>query len=229
MLSASRSKRSAPSPTRSSSFRDSLMNRLGLLLVLSLAMAVVTAACGDAGFGAPPKPTLAPTSVEPTFVRIAVTPRPTSTPVPTVPPTPTREPGEVDFADPVFPDFLDPELAGGQPDDETIFAGWTEHLTNTSVSFEGAPTTWHLCADGVVLNEAGLDQIRQHWRVDRSPATSSQDWGTVSVMVSVIAGRWEGREFALLTLNRKVGKIFVLNTTTPGEVEIKRSKQCHEL
>ncbi|MDP6666434.1 MAG: hypothetical protein QF357_03430 [Dehalococcoidia bacterium] len=202
------------------------MRRLGAVVVLSLALAVVIGACGDAGFGAEPKPTLAPTSVEPTFIRIAVTPHTTETPIPTVPPTPTREPGKKDSSEPVFPDELDPELTDVRPDDEAIFAGWTEYLNNTSASYEGDPTSWHMCMGGVVLNDAGVDQIRQNWRVERSPAISRQDWGTVSVMVDIISGRWEGRQFPLLTLTRRLGKIMRISTNNPGEVEIKRSKPC---
>jgi hypothetical protein len=48
------------------------LNRLGLLVIMSLAVAAMfIAGCGGNGIGASPKPTLAPTSEPPSFVRRA--------------------------------------------------------------------------------------------------------------------------------------------------------------
>ena len=187
---------------------------------------MIFAACGGSGSSSGSKPTIAPSTVPPTFVRISVTPRPTGTPVPAAPPNPTVEPGKEDLPDPVFPVALDPELADRQPDDEVIVRGWNNCLTDVKVAYVGAPTAWHLCADGVVLNDTGFAPNVQNWRVEHSPAISSTDWGTVSVMVDVISGRFEGRVFTLLTLNRKVGKIFIVNTINVGEVAVTHSQEC---
>ncbi|MBT7833715.1 MAG: hypothetical protein HN667_08805 [Chloroflexi bacterium] len=86
-------------------FKRTYLNRLGLLAVMSLAVTpVFVAGCGDDGLGAAPKPTLAPTTAPPSFVRITVTPLPMNTA------TPTPEVFEPEVGPPVFPLELDPEL-----------------------------------------------------------------------------------------------------------------------
>jgi len=132
-------------------------------------------------------------------------------------------------AEPEFPDNLDPEVSSARPDDDTIFSGWTEYLLNTSLSYTAARSKLHLCAGGVVMNDAGLDEFRQNWRVERSGTISESDWGTVAVIVEIIGGRWEGREFTALVLIRRSGKVFVTNNISPGHVEISRSQSCLEI
>jgi hypothetical protein len=210
-------------------FSDSLSQRLGLLVVVSLAAAFVFAVgCGDGGFGAEPKPTLAATSVPPTFVRITVTPNPTDTPTPTPLPTATSESFEVDTGEPVFPLDLDPELVEERPEDAVIFEGWTRYLTNTSVVNSRATegSSLHLCADGRIMTEDGPHQTIQNWRILRSPAISFLDWGTVAVHVDVVAGRWQGRDWDVMALVRRTGKVFVTNNPNPGEAIIERSEIC---
>jgi hypothetical protein len=126
----------------------------------------------------------------------------------------------------VFQDYLDPEVADSRPDDFTIYSGWTEYLMNDSVRLEEASTTWHLCWNGMVLNDSVGDQTERDWRIARSLGTPEDDWGTVSVMVEITTGRWKGHEYAALTLTRKDGNLFASNTTTPGPVEIERSERC---
>lgn len=223
------STRSEPSRIRLLLFSGSLIQRLGLLAVLSLAVAMMfVVGCGDGGFGADPKPTLAATSVPPTFVRITVTPNPTDTPTPTPLPSATPEPFEVDIGDPVFPLELDPELVDVRPEDTEIFEGWTKYLTNTSVvnsrATEGTPI--HLCAGGRIMTEDGLHQSLQNWRIMRSPAISFLDWGTIAVHVDIVAGRWKGRDWDVLALVRQTGQVFVTNNPTPGEAIIERSEVC---
>ena len=87
------------------------------------ATSVFVAGCGDGGIGAPPKPTLAPTSIQPTWVRITVTPQPTETPTPTPTPTPTLSPEDIDYGPPEFPLELDPDLVEERPEDKVIFEG----------------------------------------------------------------------------------------------------------
>jgi len=210
-------------------FRGSLAKKLGLLASISFAVsAIFVVGCGDGGVGAPPKPTLAPTTVPPTFVRITVTPRPTDTPTPTPLPTATPEPFIVDTGPPEFPLELDPDLVDSKPEDDVIFDGWTKYLTNTSVfnskSTDNSPL--HLCANGRVLNADGSLANIQNWRIVRSPAISSYDWGTVAVKIDIVGGRWAGREWDVLTLVRRVDKVFVTNNTTPGEAVVERSQVC---
>ena len=127
----------------------------------------------------------------------------------------------------VFQDYLDPEVADSRPDDFTIYCGWTEYLMNDSVRLEGPPsTTWHLCSNGMMLNDSVGNQTERDWRIARSLGTPEYDWGTVSVMVEITTGRWKGHEYAALTLTRKDGNLFASNTTTPGPVEIERSERC---
>ena len=112
------------------------MTKRLIALVGSCLLAMIAVACGDEGFGASPDaPT--PTSVPPTFVRIVVTPVATRTSVPTVPPMRTPEPGELRTGEPEFQLHLDPELTDVRPEDDVIFAGWTNYLANTAVIHQG--------------------------------------------------------------------------------------------
>lgn len=172
-----------------------MLSRLGLLASVSLAIAAAfVVGCGGDGLGAGAKPTLAPTSVPPTFVRLVVTPQPTAVPTATPQPTATSEPFEIDLGDPVFPPELDPALVDVRPDDEVIFDGWTKYLTNTSVLRPNDELPIHLCANGLVIGGDGRRGTAQNWRITRSPAVSSLDWGSVAIRVDILEGRWAGRE-----------------------------------
>jgi hypothetical protein len=126
----------------------------------------------------------------------------------------------------VFQDYLDPEVADVRPDDFTIFSGWTEFLVDDAIIDAGSSTTWHLCSNGMLINESAGNQIGRDWRIARSLATPDDDWGTVSVMVEITTGRWNGHEYAAVTLTRKDGQLVISNTSTPGSVEIERSDRC---
>ena len=124
----------------------------------------------------------------------------------------------------VFQDYLDPEVADSRPDDFTIYSGWTEFLVDDAIIDAGSSTTWHLCSNGMLINEgAGTGR---DWRIARSLGTPDDEWGTVSVMVEITAGRWKGHEYATVTLTRKDDGLFISNTSTPGFVEIERSDIC---
>lgn len=195
---------------------------------MSLAVAAIfIAGCGD-GIGASPKPTLAPTSAPPSFVRITVTPMPTSTATATPTVTPIPQVFEIDAGPPVFPLELDPEVADERPEDEVIFEGWTKFLTNTMMVNPNADdgSSMHLCANGVILDDRGEPGNVADWRVVRSPAISFLDWGAIAVQVDIVGGRWAGREWDMLALVRRVGKVYLTNNPQPGEIIIERSELC---
>ena len=128
--------------------------------------------------------------------------------------------------DHVFQDYLDPELADVRPDDLTIYSGWTEFLVDDAIIDPGSSTTWQLCSNGMLINEAVGDQMGRDWRIARSLGTPDEDWGTFSVMVEITTGRWKGHEYAAVTLTRKGGQLVISNTSTPGPVEIEPSARC---
>jgi hypothetical protein len=198
------------------------MRRLFALFAVSLAIAFMIA-CGDeraASEGA------GSTSVPPTFVRVAVTASPTESPVPTPAPTATPEPQQVNTGPPEFPLELDPDLVEDRPTDEVIFAGWTEFLHNTEVHYAEFELPLHLCSNGVIVREPGSNGNLENWRVTRSPAVSSYDWGTVSIEVDIVRGRWAGRHWAVLTVARFDNGFVVTNNYRPGPVEFTRSEEC---
>ena len=126
----------------------------------------------------------------------------------------------------IFQDYLDPDVADVRPDDFTIFSGWTEFLIDDAIIDPGSSTTWHLCSNGMVLNESIGNQTGRDWRIARSLGTPDDDWGSVSVMVEITTGRWNGHEYAAVTLTRKDGQLLISNTSSPGAVEIERSDRC---
>ena len=60
--------------------------------------------------------------------------------------------------------------------------------------------------------DGGLHENFTNWQIRRSPAISSTEWGTVAVEIEIIDGRWKGRHWDVLTLVRRVGKVFVTTT-----------------
>ena len=192
------------------------------MLLTVAAMLVV--GCGGDGLGTASKPDLAPTSAPPSFVRITVTPIPTSTATP----TPTPQIFEINAGPPVFPMELDPEIVEERPEDEVIFEGWTKFLTNTMMVNPNAEddSSVHFCANKLILDDQGSTGNVADWRVARSPAISFLDWGAIAVQVDIVGGRWAGRAWDMLTLVRRMGKVFVTNNPQPGEIIIERSELC---
>ncbi len=218
--------------------RKSPALRTGLLFAMGAIVGITTVSCGDDSVESSAVTSTVVVAVQPTFVRIAVTPYVPGTPDPTIVSSGlggprsgglgSAGPGSTDpsSGEPEFPANLDPEVSSARPDDDTIFSGWTEYLLNTSLNYSASQSKMHLCAGGVVMNDAGLDQYRQKWRIERSATISESDWGSVAVIVDIIGGRWEGREVPVLVLTRRSGKVFVTNNISPGPVEISRSQPC---
>ena len=173
-----------------------------------------------------PKQELPPTSIPPTFVRIVVTPKPTETPTPTATSVPTVQPASLDDGPPEFPLSVDPELVEDKPEDSIIFQRWSEYLTNTKIKRSENDVPTHFCSDGTVMRDDRLHESIENWRISRSPAVASWDWGTVNVAVDVYSGRWAGREWYMLTLVRKGGEVFVTNNPFPAKLHIERSELC---
>ena len=79
------------------------------------------------------------------------------------------------------------------------------------------------------MSDAGLHPVIQNWKVHRSAAISSTDWGIVGIEVELMSGRFEGRVRNMLTLVRRAGRVVVTNTPWPSEAVITRSSQCLSL
>lgn len=204
------------------------MRRYGLIFPLSIAMAVAAVACGDSSTGSSPESALAQTIVPPTFVRVVVTPVPIDTPIPTLAPTAGPRFSDAELADPVFPDWLDPELNNEQPDDEVVFAGWQEYLTNTFVEFASRDPVY-FCADGIAVRADGEVFEDLKWKVKRTAAMSSRQWGTVALIAEFTGGSDEGGEFTFMIVSREDGKILQLSSTQPTEITVTRSRLCLEM
>jgi hypothetical protein len=199
---------------------------LALLLAMT-ALFVIACGTGDSGGASGFRPEAS--TVPPTFVRIAVTPAPTETPTPTPLPTATLAPATINRDTPVFPEAFDPDFVEVRPDDEAIFAGWTDYLSNTELNHDAADGAVHFCSNGVVMSDAGLHPVIQNWKVHRSAAISSTDWGIVGIEVELMSGRFEGWVRNMLTLVRRAGRVVVTNTPWPSEAVITRSSQCLSL
>jgi len=117
------------------------------------------------------------------------------------------------LADPVFPDWLDPDIATEQPSDEEIISGWTEFVTDAVITVEGQPWTNHSCADGTLLywnfDEGVLEESTGTWNVRRNAAIPSSQWGTVKLM--------------RIDITRSDGKFWGQNNI---EFQIARSVEC---
>ena len=199
-----------------------------LALMIAIASGLAAVACGGASPGSAPESTLDSTDVPPTFVRVAVTPAPIETSVPTQAPAAGPRFGDAELADPVFPDWLDPELTDEQPDDEVVFSGWQEYLTDTLVQF-AIRNPVHFCADGIAVGADGeiIEDVR--CKVKRTAAMSSRQWGKVALIAEFTGGPDEGREFTFMIVFREDGKIRQSDLAQPTEITVTRSRLCLEL
>lgn len=170
------------------------MRRFGLGLVILLLLTTALTACvDDSGLN----PTAdardkaaADVGAEPTFVRVTVTPAPIDTPTPTLAPTVVSPFTAEQLADPVFPDWLDPELNDEQPEDEVVFAGWHDYLNNTLVEYvnrSGQTDSVHLCDQGTVVEPDGEINEMFLWDVTRTASMSSSRWGQVALTLEILA------------------------------------------
>ena len=204
------------------------MKRTGRIFALSIVVGAIAAACGGSNPGSSRESPLDPTGVPPTFVRVTVTPASIDTSVPTLAATTRPSFSDAELADPVFPDWLDPALNDEQPDDEVVFAGWQEYLTNTLVQWaNGVPV--HFCAGGVILENDGEINQQLKWKLQRTAAMSSRQWGKVALIGDFTGGLNEGREFTFTVISREDGKILQLGSTQPTEITVTRSLLCLEL
>ena len=163
---------------------------------------------------------------EPTFVRVAVTTIPFDTPTPTA--VGKTEPKFIaeQLADPVFPDWLDPEVATERPTDDEINAGWREFLADSFITL-GPGWEQHLCADATVIFETIPGEFG--WDVTRTAAMSSRDWGKIALTHIILSGQSEGRKNTSALLSRQGGNIWQQEITKPVVLEVKRSLKCLEL
>ncbi|MCZ6538609.1 MAG: hypothetical protein O6922_02130, partial [Chloroflexi bacterium] len=197
------------------------MKRTGRIFALSIVIGAIAAACGGSSAGSSPESPLDPTGVPPTFVRVTVTPAPIDTPVPT--PAARSRPSfsDAELADPVFPDWLDPDLTDEQPDDEVVFEGWEEYFTNTFVEFASRDPV-HFCTDGIAVRANGEVFEDARWKVERTAAMSIRQWGKVALIAKITGGPNEGRELTFMVISREDGKILQLDWTQPTEIIVTR-------
>lgn len=195
-------------------------------MIVTLGASIIVVGCGSDGFGGSAAPTLAPTSIQPTFVRVTVTPAPTETPTPTPLPTATLEPQVIDFGPPEFPLAFDPELVEERPTDAEILEAWSRYVRNTSLVHDFADVPLELCSGGLVLVNDQPHEFIQNWRIVRSPAIGRYDWGVVQIEIDIVGGNWAGRKWSIATLSRFEGKVWVTNTPSTTEALITRSQIC---
>ena len=208
------------------------MRRYGLIFALSIVTTVAAVACGDSSTGSSPETALAQTVVPPTFVQLIVTPAPIDTPVPTLAPTAGPRFSDAELADPVFPDWLDPELTAEQPEDDVIFAGWQEYLTDTHIDYteeDGTGGTVHFCDEGTVVGADGEIDETVLWGVTRTAAMSTLKWGQVAITLDILAGDFAGVIFTVLVISREGGMVMQTGWVDPAELTITRSRLCLEM
>ena len=163
---------------------------------------------------------------EPTFVRVAVTTIPVETPTPTAVAKTEPKFNAEQLADPVFPDWLDPDVATERPTDDEIYAGWREFLADSFITL-GPGSEQHLCADGTVFFENAPGEWG--WDVTRTAAMSSRDWGKIALTHINLSGQSEGRKNTAALLSRQGGIIWQQEITKPVVLEVSRSRYCLEL
>lgn len=207
-------------------------------LLCILAFSAVVLACSDQSEPAVQSPDSDSTSSEPepTFVRVTVTPVPIDTPTPTALAMTRSQFTAVQLADPVFPDWLDPELNAGRPEDELVIAGWREYLSNTvmtGTNVGGIVGDFTVCDEGIILASDGEVNQDILWGITRTVAMSSSEWGTVALIAETLGEISyigpAGTTYTLATLHRKDGMIMQTTVSAMHEITITRSMKCLEL
>ena len=201
-------------------------------LCLMALSAAVLACSADTDPTAQSQPSATP---EPAFERVTVTPAPIDTPTPTAVAEIQSDFTDEQLADPVFPDWLDPELSDEQPEDDAIFEGWLEYMNNTFVEFTndgGQSDAVHLCDDGKTFDKNEQTKENFEWGVTRSAAISSSKWGMVSLTVEILADHPQigpaGTAFTVMVMSREGGKVMQTGWGPPTEMTFKRSQLCLE-
>lgn len=207
-------------------------------LLCILAFSAVVLSCSDQSEPAVQSPDSDSTSSEPepTFVRVTVTPVPIDTPTPTALAMTRSQFTAVQLADPVFPDWLDPELNAGRPEDELVIAGWREYLSNTVMTgthVGGIVGDFTVCDEGIILASDGEVNQDILWGITRTVAMSSSEWGTVALIAETLGEISyigpAGTTYTLATLHRKDGMIMQSTVSAMHEITITRSMKCLEL
>jgi hypothetical protein len=173
---------------------------------------------------------------EPTFVRVAVTSVPIDTPTPTTVAKAEPKFTAEQLAEPVFPDWLDAELNDKQPEDELVFEGWRDYLSNTvikGIDVYGSVGEFTACDEGIILGSDGEVDESTLWGITRTSAMSSSKWGTVALIAqptgeAINAGP-AGSRYTFATLHRKNGTIMQSTVSVLNEITITRSIACLEL
>lgn len=129
------------------------------------------------------------------------------------------------LAHPVFPDWLDPDIATERPTDDEIIAGWREFLADSFITL-GPGFEQHLCADSTVIFETIPGEFS--WDVTRTAAMSAQDWGRIALTHTVLSGESTGSKNTVALLYRQDGSIWLQEITEPVLLEVKRSLKCLE-
>ena len=213
------------------------MRRSGLVLViLSITTTAFAACASDSAGESVGEAAAAPSATSagvPTFTRVTVTPVPIDTPVPTSTPEPVvSKITDEQLADPIFPDWLDPELNDEQPEDEVVFEGWREFLTNTVMEYvdpSGATQSVNFCDDGVVFNTDGTVNSEVTWGATRTASMSSRQWGKIAMTATFLLGENQGRTFTFFVVSREDGKVMQTGWGPPVEMKITRSTTCLEM
>jgi hypothetical protein len=142
----------------------------------------------------------------------------------------------VQLADPVFPDWLDPELNAERPEDELVIAGWREYLSNTVMTgtdVGGIVGDFTVCDEGIILASDGEVNQDILWGITRTVAMSSSEWGTVALIAETLGEISyigpAGTTYTLATLHRKDGMIMQTTVSAMHEITITRSMKCLEL
>lgn len=123
--------------------------------------------------------------------------------------------------DPLFPDWLDPDIADQRPPDEEIIGGWKKFLSNTELDVDGM-VSYHFCEDGPLVIDAPSPFISESWEVRREPALSlpQSDWGWVDVW---IPGDTAFQNIVLFDLRRTDGSILFRSRV---DMTVRRSSIC---
>ena len=199
------------------------MRKLVISTVVVISMSAVGCSTDPTSPQPDPSPTVGFQVVEVTPI---ATPTPTSTPVPEQVREPVQEresSAATDLAPPIFPDWLDPDIATVRPTDEEIFDGWQRYLENTALRFPDGNQV-QFCSNGVVVAPNGEEIVDSKWRASRSAAVSDSQWG----QVSLIAEFGNGQSFTVMQVERRDGNLWQLGWQAPAVIEITRSERCLE-
>jgi hypothetical protein len=203
-----------------------------------LALSAVVLACSAESGPAAQTPDSDSTSSEPesTFVRITVTPVSIDMPTPTAVAKTRSQLTAEQLADPVFPDWLDPELNDERPADELVIEGWRDYLGNTVITgmdAGGIVGDFTICDEGIILAPDGEVNENILWGIARTVAMSSSEWGTVALIAETLSDINNvgpaGTTYTFATLHRKDGMIMQSTVSAMHEITITRSMKCLEL